>query len=456
MRRILPYALVLLALLLVPAMTVTAQQPVQPGAGNPTCADLDYSGYEYKLEPPTPGTHTITAVSLPELEGPAEVIFTVSDDQLSFDWRANFGVDIVIAKGGKEGAKVYTYNEALSGSGLQDPTGQELSHITICYDVNPGVDIEKATNGEDADDPPGPEITIGDVVTWTYVVTNTGDVPLDVSVSDDQGVPVICPKTMVGVNESVTCTAVGIAVEGQYANMGSVSATYGVDDSDPSHYISVPGETPPPPETGEGCSPGYWRQNHHYDDWTGYLPGDSASAVLGRELGGITLGQAVALGGGGLHALLRQTVAALLNASNPEVGYAYSAGEVISMFQAAYDSGQYEATKDLFDRANNAGCPLGNGGPEEGRPPEEERPPEGENPPEAPGNESQVTICHIPPGNPGNAHTITVGASAVPAHLAHGDTLGPCPSSSGGKPDNPGSQGQGKGKDKDKGKGGKK
>ena len=41
----------------------------------------------------------------------------------------------------------------------------------------------------------------------------------------------------------------------------------------------------------------------------------------------------------------------------------------------------------------------------------------------------QVTICHIPPGNPSNAHTITVSESAVPAHQAHGDTLGPCPAS---------------------------
>lgn len=39
----------------------------------------------------------------------------------------------------------------------------------------------------------------------------------------------------------------------------------------------------------------------------------------------------------------------------------------------------------------------------------------------------KVTICHRPPGNPDNAHTISVGAPAVPAHLAHGDTLGPCP-----------------------------
>jgi len=36
-------------------------------------------------------------------------------------------------------------------------------------------------------------------------------------------------------------------------------------------------------------------------------------------------------------------------------------------------------------------------------------------------------VCHIPPGNPDNAHTIVVDDSAVPAHLAHGDSLGPCP-----------------------------
>jgi hypothetical protein len=40
--------------------------------------------------------------------------------------------------------------------------------------------------------------------------------------------------------------------------------------------------------------------------------------------------------------------------------------------------------------------------------------------------QEKVTICHIPKGNPSNAHDITVGASAVPAHLAHGDTVGPC------------------------------
>jgi LysM repeat protein len=42
--------------------------------------------------------------------------------------------------------------------------------------------------------------------------------------------------------------------------------------------------------------------------------------------------------------------------------------------------------------------------------------------------QAKAVICHYPPGNPGNRHTIEVGQPAVPAHLAHGDTLGPCPS----------------------------
>ncbi len=42
------------------------------------------------------------------------------------------------------------------------------------------------------------------------------------------------------------------------------------------------------------------------------------------------------------------------------------------------------------------------------------------------GGENRVELCHIPPGDPDNLHTITVGASAVDAHLAHGDYLGAC------------------------------
>ncbi|HEY0707390.1 MAG TPA: hypothetical protein VGG33_11370 [Polyangia bacterium] len=44
-----------------------------------------------------------------------------------------------------------------------------------------------------------------------------------------------------------------------------------------------------------------------------------------------------------------------------------------------------------------------------------------------PGNTKKTTICHVPPGNPANAHTLCIGNAAVHAHLTHHDDyLGPC------------------------------
>lgn len=38
----------------------------------------------------------------------------------------------------------------------------------------------------------------------------------------------------------------------------------------------------------------------------------------------------------------------------------------------------------------------------------------------------KTTLCHRPPGNTSNEHTLQVGDASVPAHLAHGDSLGAC------------------------------
>ena len=44
-----------------------------------------------------------------------------------------------------------------------------------------------------------------------------------------------------------------------------------------------------------------------------------------------------------------------------------------------------------------------------------------------PSQTHKTTICHVPPGNPANAHTLCIGTPAVKHHLAnHPDTLGPC------------------------------
>jgi hypothetical protein len=42
------------------------------------------------------------------------------------------------------------------------------------------------------------------------------------------------------------------------------------------------------------------------------------------------------------------------------------------------------------------------------------------------GTQSRIEICHVPPGAPAEARTITVSGSSLPAHLSHGDPLGAC------------------------------
>jgi 5'-nucleotidase len=39
---------------------------------------------------------------------------------------------------------------------------------------------------------------------------------------------------------------------------------------------------------------------------------------------------------------------------------------------------------------------------------------------------AKVEVCHEPPGNPSNFHTIRISEKALKAHLAHGDTAGKC------------------------------
>jgi hypothetical protein len=46
--------------------------------------------------------------------------------------------------------------------------------------------------------------------------------------------------------------------------------------------------------------------------------------------------------------------------------------------------------------------------------------------PSTPPTSGKITICHVPPGNPANKHTLTISVSAWPAHQAHGDTMGAC------------------------------
>ena len=129
-------------------------------------------------------------------------------------------------------------------------TDADLSHY---FGTAPAIDIEKATNGVDADEAPGPIVTVGGTVRWTYLVTNTGNVPLtDVAVTDDlvAAAEIDCADTGENVvagplapGASFTCVATGTATAGQYANMGTVTGVgpqqEPVTDADPSHYFGA-------------------------------------------------------------------------------------------------------------------------------------------------------------------------------------------------------------------------
>ena len=156
---------------------------------------------------------------------------------------------------------------------------------------------------------------------------------------------------------------------GQYANVGSVEACDDADsfvqsfcqfgtaarDSDPSHYF---GEEPGSGGGGEGCTPGYWKQPHHFGSWTGYAPDDAFAEVFGVPYDKTLLG-ALKTGGGKEKALGRHAVAALLNGASAGVDFAFSAADVIALVQQAWDSGEFEGIKNQLAAENEQHCNLG-------------------------------------------------------------------------------------------------
>ena len=111
----------------------------------------------------------------------------------------------------------------------------------------PVIDIEKATNTIDADTAvDAVSLVEGDLVTWSFVITNDGNETLNnITAADNQEGPITCPATTLTAGDSMTCTALtGTAVVGDYANTATVTGTGAisstdVSDSDPSHYKAV-------------------------------------------------------------------------------------------------------------------------------------------------------------------------------------------------------------------------
>jgi hypothetical protein len=115
----------------------------------------------------------------------------------------------------------------------------------------------------------------------------------------------------------------------------------------------------PPSGGGQGCTPGYWKQPHHFDSWMVYVPDDQFDDVFGVDApGNKTLLESLRQGGGGYKALNRHAVAALLNSVNGDVDYLFTTADVIALVQEAYATGEFENIKNMLEEQNEAGCPL--------------------------------------------------------------------------------------------------
>jgi len=162
----------------------------------------------------------------------------------------------------------------------------------------PGIDIEKATNGVDADEAPGVELIVGETATFTFVVTNTGNVPLaDITVTDDVLGP-ICTVAGLDVGGSETCETTATVTEGQQQNVATATGQP-IDPAtgepigdpvladDPSNHIGI---VPGPPCTVDTRGPRLFAGDRVVWD-TGYVAQAGSTLVVFTEEPGGSPGQ---------------------------------------------------------------------------------------------------------------------------------------------------------------------
>ena len=116
-----------------------------------------------------------------------------------------------------------------------------------------------------------------------------------------------------------------------------------------------------PPPGGDGCTPGFWKNTRkHLPAWVGYTPGQDFSSVFEDAFPGESLKDVLKAKGGGLNALGRHTVAALLNAANSDIASGMTQADVIDAFNAVYPGSkeEYTAQKNIFADMNEQGCPI--------------------------------------------------------------------------------------------------
>lgn len=122
---------------------------------------------------------------------------------------------------------------------------------------------------------------------------------------------------------------------------------------------------PPPPPEYQGCGPDFWGDHkRHGRGWGMHSPDDRFDAVFGVDASGnkgfLKVLKEKKLDGKGAASkqLQREAAAAMLNASNPDVHYFYTPGEVVSIVVDAYATKNFDSATQLLRTQNNMGCPF--------------------------------------------------------------------------------------------------
>jgi hypothetical protein len=185
----------------------------------------------------------------------------------------------------------------------------------------------------------------------TFVATGTQT--QDVTISNGLGAfTVVINSTVAGDNTIHASTTFSV---------GGVSLTRATGDT---HVGDSPDAHKTYTANFHGLTPGFWKNNAinwGAVAWKVYTPSTPLASVFLHtdeysSLKGINLLQALQLNGGGVNALMRQAVAALLNSSNPLVNYPISTADVISKTNAAlasHDPTQLSALQALFEADNS-------------------------------------------------------------------------------------------------------
>jgi hypothetical protein len=247
--------------------------------------------------------------------------------------------------------------------------------------------LEDARGWDDhGDDRTGGQITFSGftspvfVKSWTAFDNSTVEEPFFMEVHDGHDWILVSQSTQQG-NGSVEVvpspqTLFDASVRFTLGREGSTATGSGaIDDLVLCEVRETPGD--------DGCTIGYWKTHsslapgNQLDAWiaTGYQVTTLLTAVFTipaglSDLDGNgapdTLYDALNFTGGpqvqgGARILLRQAVAALLNASHPEVAYALTPAQVITAVNNALASGNRATMIGLaeqLDTLNNEGCPL--------------------------------------------------------------------------------------------------